>query len=84
MKKTLSDAGLEPKHWMEHFKNIGATTPAALKLVGPEHFDELSKFSEKPVEIIALKKFLGVAKVSNRLQNYIKLILLYKCIACIY
>ena len=63
MEKVLSDAGLDPKHWMEHFKNIGATTPAALKLLGPEDFDKLSKFAKKrpPLEKKALKTFLKKA-----------------------
>ena len=78
MRKILSDTGLDPKYWLEHFKDIGATTPAALKLLGPEHFDELSKLSEKPVEIVALKNFLGVAKVS---LNYMNRVCIYSMIA---
>ena len=70
MEKVLSESGLDAKHWVEHFKDIGATTPATLKLLGPDHFDELSKFSEKPVETIALKKLLGVAKVSLIYMHY--------------
>ena len=73
MERMLQGAGLDPKYWMDHFKNIGAITPAALKLLNPSHFDELSKFSDKPVETIALKKFLGVAKVSYRVYKNSKL-----------
>ena len=67
MEKVLSDAGLDPKYWIEHFKNIGATTPAALKLLGPEHFDKLSEFAKKrpPLEKKALKTFLKKADDSD-------------------
>ena len=63
MEKVLSDAGLDPKYWMEHFKNIGATTPANLSFLGPEHFDKLSEFAKErpPLEKKALKTFLEKA-----------------------
>ena len=59
MAKILEDAGLDPGHWIKHFKSIGATTPVALqKFCGPEHFETLSKFAETSIEKIALRKFL--------------------------
>ena len=69
MMKILSKGGLDPKYWMERFKNIGATTQGALKFLGPSHFDELSKFAEKPIEIAALKTFLGMPDDGKLLSN---------------
>ena len=70
MADMLHEAGLDPMKWMEHFKSIGATTPAALqKFCGLEYFNELSKFVEKPIEKIALRKFLKMPDSESYSKN---------------
>ena len=56
---------------MEHFKNIGATTPTKLKLCGPEHFRELLPFAKtRPsLERKALEKLLGMMDENNAFRQ---------------
>ena len=60
MEKILQEGGLDPEYWLEHFKNIGAITLDALKLCGPDEFNEISKFVRRPLEEKVLRKFLGL------------------------
>ena len=69
MMEILSKAGLDPKKWIKCFKSIGAKVPVALEFLGPSHFNELSKFADTPIEIVALKKFLGVPDNGQLLKN---------------
>ena len=71
MAKSLQEAGLDPNYWMEHFKKIGATTPATLQLCDENNFDELSKFAkDRPsVEKKALKTFLQMTEDNNAFRQ---------------
>ncbi len=48
MNAILEDAGFDPYIWLKHFKDIGVSTPTALKLCGEESFSSLKDFAETP------------------------------------